>query len=139
MVEFTKIKKEEINSFLNFIRENKIFINQIEKYLQDIFLIKEQNSINGFGIITLQDDKCWIKEIYILPHKRLTGYGDGLLRSMLNYAYTMGMEKAYYLKGNEEIYSFLLKEGFNDIQNVNNNDILGIKLKDFFTKSCANS
>ncbi|MCR1898050.1 GNAT family N-acetyltransferase [Irregularibacter muris] len=137
MIEFTKMKDVDIKNFLKFINENEIEINNIEKHFLDIFLVKYGEKIYGFSILTLQVNQCILEEVFITPAERSKGYGDGLLRSMLNYAYCMSIEKAYYLRENPKVYGFLLKEGFNREKTANNNIIFTVNLKDFFTKPCA--
>src|SRR5690554_2112180 len=112
MIEFLKMKESDIEMVQEFLGENKIYESGIEKKFPFMFLIKRGGEILGFGVLKFIKGDTIINNIFIESNNRKKGYGEGLLRTILNYIYINGTKYAYYIKNNETIYNYLKKRGF---------------------------
>lgn len=108
--------------------EKELNIKVNSKSNDVVYLIKENETLLGTCILTIQDDKAVLNNIFVKQPYRRKRIGDGLLRASLNHVLSKGIEKAYYHDKNQ----FLVKEGFfNDIEE-NTCD-----LDKFFSSSCC--
>lgn len=136
MIEFTKMKDTDIKPVINFLKNHDLYEKGIEKSFPNFFIIKEKKDVYGFSIIELNHRKCIIKEMFVSPLKRNLKYAEGLLRTFLNYSSVQGIEDAYYLGENQEIYNYLLKLGFTKTKKDNIDRALYINIEDFFSTPC---
>ncbi len=134
MIEFIKMTESDVKEMLEFLQQEDIdkknFINQLDK----IFLAKDQGKIYGFGLVELSEGAVKIKGVYIQEDKRRHRFGDGLVRTMLHYAYLKNMTKAFYQIQNNSLDSFIEKMGFRQWEP----NILYLDLGFFFSKTCHN-
>lgn len=109
-----------------------------------IYILQENNSIIGVSQISIKQKNAILDYVVIDSSCKGNNYGDGLLRSILNYATSIGYHKIYYM----DINNYLIKEGFRET-NISNDDslkkifkneiILYCDLHEFFSKCCSNT
>ena len=132
MIEFVKMKENDIEIVQDFLEVNHIYESGIENKFPFMFLIKKEGKILGLSFLEFFKGDTLISNIFVEPQNRKKGYGEGLLRTMLNYIYINGTKYAYYLENNKAIYYYLKKLGFK--KNLENK--LYINIEEFFSLPC---
>lgn len=105
-----------------------------------IYVIKDNSELIGVSQAKLFDNYALLDFIFVDNKYRRNYYGDGLLRSILNYIYNKNIFDIYYLGNNK----FLINEGFKVINKENSENlkfdyyenILYLNLNEFFNKEC---
>lgn len=109
-----------------------------------IYILLENDSIIGVSQISIKQKNAILDYIVIDSSCKGNNYGDGLLRSILNYVMSIGYHKVYYM----DINNYLIKEGFRETSISNDNSlkeifkneiILYCDLQEFFSKCCSNT
>lgn len=132
MIEFLKMKETDIEDVQDFLTTNGIYERGIEKYFPFMFIIKKEEKILGLGVLDFIKGNININNIFIEPNNRKKGFGEGLLRTMLNFVYINETKYAYYLGENEFIYRYFNKIGFKKYKG----DKLYINIEEFFAQPC---
>lgn len=120
-------------------------IEIILKTNQIIYVLEENNDIIGACQAAVHDKYAVLDYLIIKNDYRNKGYGDGLLRSILNYLLNNEVQKVYY----PYINNYLIKIGFKIINNKNEikheiknefkDEFLECNLGAFFSKNCKSS
>ncbi|WP_425448673.1 GNAT family N-acetyltransferase [Dethiothermospora halolimnae] len=139
MIISRKMKNEDTKEVLEII-EKGLYSNSNSDV---IYIIKDNNEINGVCGISSYNDFGTLDYIIIKEKFRGKDLGDGLIRATFNYCLRKGLLQIYFLGYSE----YLLKKGFmetneekidfNVSNSTKNNKILICDLPDFFSKKCC--
>ena len=131
---------------VNLSDENDVVKSFIPDYEHNdiIFILEENKTIIGISKIKPLKEVGLLQQLFIQDEKRGQGYGDGLLRAILNYCLRNNIREVYHLSIDE----YLLGKGFRTIDTGDTHEeivkyitgSLPIKcdLNEFFSQSCCN-
>lgn len=123
---------------------NKFSLSENFNSEEIIYTLQENDSIIGVSQISIKQKNAILDYVVIDSSNKGNNYGDGLLRSILNYVMSIGYHKVYYM----DINNYLIKEGFRETNISNDNTlkeifkneiILYCDLHEFFSKCCSNT
>lgn len=118
----------EYNSIINILNKNGI--KDVLNPKDHIYILEENGVIIGVTKVVFKSTSSAFLEYLVIDKlKRGEGFGDGLLRSVLNYCMSKGVSTVYYYHYN----SYLMYKGFEKVDN----NILKCDLNKFFSRGCS--
>lgn len=94
------------------------------------YLALDNDRIIGIAKATEQEDRWYLDFIYIVEEERKNGFGDGLLRAILNKLRNNNINSIFYNSNS----NYLINKGFC----YNNDNKLELNIEKFFsTSSCG--
>jgi len=135
MIQFREVKDTDCKQLEVFLSKHHLRINDFFSYLHHSMLLEIDEVVLGFAAFRMLDDHSTelISLIVDQDHRSL-GYGDGLLKAMLNMADLRGI-KFVYTTCHE--HSFLEHLGFKPANDVSLPEYtLKVILPDYFSTVC---
>lgn len=93
MILYREIKHTDIEELKAFFTENEMELTQHMAYLHNSMLLKVDDLLCGFaGYRMLTETTAMLEYVYITLEQRGNGYGDGLIKALLNTAENRGVK-----------------------------------------------
>ena len=135
-------QESDINDCKDFLKENDL----IDLFNENdfIYILKEDENLIGISQMKVINKYAILEYVIIDKKSRGNYFGDGLLRSILNYIYTNNITDVYFLEDDE----FLKREGFKTVSKEEVADlliskvtknVLYLNLSEFFSLGCKSS
>lgn len=93
--------KDKIREIINSESLTKIDSDALPEHTM---VIEVEGALVGFGFLEIAADLALIKFVFIKPDYRNQGLGDGLVRSLINYADRRGVKYIYVFSNNKMDY-----------------------------------
>jgi len=109
-------------------------------------VVECENNLLGVGALDINGDLALIKFVYIVPVYRNQGFGDGLVRALINYADRRGVKRIYVISKNEIDYfkrfgfEYMSSEKICEIFEVSINErpfMMELDVDEFFNNCCC--
>jgi len=103
--------RDKIRKIINNTALNELFFDALPEHT---LVVEVENTVVGYGALDISKNLAIIKYIYIVPHYRNQGFGDGLVRALINYADRRGVQNIYVFSDDDEI-NYFKRFGFKSI------------------------